>query len=255
MMITKKLKISIPLLLMIILSGCASKAISLQAPPLEVPKKSIPDNSFAHLVSCRKEVTLICKPLMLTEIRLLPGESIISLNSGDTARWLFQIIVSDTENYPAVHILVKPKDNNIKTNLIVVTNQRVYRINLVSNTDANLKGPYAYTDPMVHLGNDNSHIKIDSNYVVKVPFFQKIPKWVPRSIYNDGKSVFICMPNLNRYQAPSFYELNEHNQLTVINYPVYSNYYRIDQLFSKGILISGVGRSQQKVIINYLGDK
>lgn len=244
-------------LVMISVSGCAGRTISLQKPlcsSFEAPQKRIKDSS-SHYVSCNKEVSIKCKPLMLTEIKLLPNERVISLNAGDTARWLFQTIMSNTDNNPTTHILIKPKDSHIKTNLIIATNQRIYHINLISDEEETTKSSFSFYDPINNSDIDDSHVgKIDSNYEVRVPYFKKVPKWVPDCVYNDGTSVFIYMPFLNRYSAPSFYVLDEHEQLTILNYQVGPDYYRVDQLFSKGVLIRGVGRNREKVMINYLGD-
>lgn len=237
-------------LLLMIVSGCATQI------PLETPRinqASFLKSSHKDLHTNRNEVfTLTCKPLMLFEVQLPPSETVLSINSGDTARWSFQTIVSHTDENPITHILIKPKEDNIKTNMVIATNQGLIKINLISNEQTTTPVTTKFIVAPHPIGNFCQ--KIDTRYEAKMSHFQKAPSWLPRSIYNDGKSVFITMPKLNRDAAPIFYVLNEDNQPTIVNYQVENNTYRIDQLFSKGILIKGVGRMQQKIRIDYLGD-
>lgn len=237
------------------MAGCAEKNIILQRQAYQAEDKQPInrklDKNTCYL-SCNKSLTLTCKPLMLTDIALLPNENVLSLNAGDTARWSFQTMTSNTDDLVLNHILLKPKEDSIQTNLIVATNQRTYHLNLVSNENAVTNGIYAFFDPIHQISRQQCQT-LDSNYAVKVPFFKTTPSWTPNNVYNDGKSVYIFMPKLNQYSAPTFYVLNDNNEPTVVNYQVNNDYYRVDQLFSKAILVRGVGRNQEKVIIDYLG--
>jgi type IV secretion system protein TrbG len=247
---------SIALVFGVILSqpGCAGRNIALLPPcvnKIETQAHCRVNDSYAHL-PCNKETIITCKPLMLTDIRLVSGEQVLSLNAGDTGRWLFQTILSYADNEPVIHLLLKPKENAIKTNVVIATNQRTYHLHLISDENANTRDYFGFYDPQQITNRIGCHC-LDANYELKVPFLQQTPLWVPHSIYNDGVSVYIGIPKLKRYAAPTFYVLDENNQPTLVNYHIQNNGYRVDQLFAKGMLIKGAGRTQQKVIIHYLG--
>lgn len=253
-MITSKL-LSI-VFLALIASGCATRTVSLQQQPLNLQTKckAISRNSSTAYYPCNKQITLTCKPLILTDIQLLPQEYLSSLNCGDSARWVFQTIVTSTDDLPTTHILIKPKQGNLKTNLIVVTNLRTYRINLLSKDEGNIAQSVAYYKPDIGRLRQLESTKIDAQYDLKVPLFQRKPKWTPNQIYNNGTSVFIYIPKIEHYQAPVFFELDQHDHPLIVNYAVNQNCYQISNLFKRAVLIKGIGRDQEKVFINYLGD-
>jgi type IV secretion system protein TrbG len=231
------------LLLSLLLSGCMAQL------PLAVPPIQLSVDKPLHKAPRDPVRQLTCKPLMLSQIELPPDETVLSLSAGDTARWSFQTIVSNTDTDPITHILIKPKKNDLRTNLFIATNQGLHQIDLLSNDEtrpAAIKLVGANHAP-------SSFRKIDTRYTIKISYFDRPPAWQPRSIYNDGKSVFIHMPHLQQGAAPNFYVIDENKQRTVVNYEVANNTYRIDQLFSKGILLQGIGRKQQKIFINYVG--
>ncbi len=243
------------LLVSMLLPGCAQKALLLQQ-PITLQAKSCskkPLESNVIYLPCHKEARISCQPLLLTDIRLLSGETILSLNAGDTARWLFQVMVSNTDADPLTHVLVKPKESHLKTNLIIATNQRTYHINLVSSDEANGAHIVAFTDGKKTFCNEEEHQRIDSHYEVKIPHFQKVPSWAPYCVYNDGVSVYISMRHLKQNLAPNFYVLDDQQQLLLVNYITTPYGYRIDELFAKGLLMVGTEDKAQKVYINYIG--
>ncbi len=243
------------LLISMLVSGCAQKTLLLQQPitlqAKNYSKKTLESNVI--YLPCYKEASISCQPLLLTDIRLLPGETILSLNAGDTARWLFQVMVSNTDADPLTHVLVKPKESHLKTNLIIATNRRTYHINLVSNEEAKGSSIVAFSDGKKTFCNEEEHTRVDSHYEVKIPHFQKIPSWAPYCVYNDGVSVYIHMRHLQQNAAPNFYVLNDQQHPLVVNYVTTSYGYRIDELFAKGLLRVGTEDKAQKVFINYIG--
>jgi type IV secretion system protein VirB9 len=74
--------------------------------------------------------TISCAPLHVCTVKLIEGESIVSLGLGDTVRWLVQqTTAGDT---PVV--LIKPTQAGISTNLVISTSAgRVYYLHLVAS--------------------------------------------------------------------------------------------------------------------------
>ena len=76
---------------------------------------------------------VVCAPLALCDIRMQPGEEIISVRVGDKARWLINNARSGSDSNPAEHLVIKPTSAGLSTTLFIGTNRRVYVIELISH--------------------------------------------------------------------------------------------------------------------------
>ena len=65
-----------------------------------------------------------CAPDQVTDIALEAGEQLMSVSAGDTVRWVLGDTVSGTGEDAQVHILVKPIQSGLRTNLIITTSRR-----------------------------------------------------------------------------------------------------------------------------------
>lgn len=236
-------------------TGCCWTALPLSKPDsntitLKQPLRTIRHKGIKYL-SCDRAAQIACQPLMLTDLELLPDESIVSINSGDTSRWLFQSITTHSDNQFYFHVLIKPKEPNLRTNLIVVTNKHSYHVELSSQESSSSEKLFAFFDPNVNTCTIDLKF-IDNNYRIKEPIFQKTPKWLPHYIYNDGSSVFISIPQLKSDVTPSFYVIDENNKQSIVNYYLNNNIYQINQLFQRGLLVQGVGSEQKKLLIEHI---
>ena len=78
--------------------------------------------------------TVYASPMHISDISFESGEKILDTNIGDNARWVVSSAKSGKEPNLVEHIIVKPILNNIKTNMIVITDKgRTYNFNLISN--------------------------------------------------------------------------------------------------------------------------
>src|SRR3546814_579558 len=71
-------------------------------------------------------------PGSVTDIALQPGEDIVAVASGDTARWVIGDTTSGTGETKRSHILVKPFAAGLSTNLVITTDRPSYHVRLVS---------------------------------------------------------------------------------------------------------------------------
>ncbi len=78
--------------------------------------------------------TVICSPLRLCDIALERGELVKDLFVGD-GRWKIQPAVSGVPPNHQVHAIIKPGDVGLETSLMIVTDRRVYNLNLKSSGD------------------------------------------------------------------------------------------------------------------------
>jgi P-type conjugative transfer protein TrbG len=67
---------------------------------------------------------LFAAPERVTDIALQPGEAIVSVAAGDTARWTVGDTTSGTGESRRVHILVKPFAAGLSTNLVITIDRR-----------------------------------------------------------------------------------------------------------------------------------
>ena len=79
-----------------------------------------------------KLYTVQTAPGFLTAIALRPGEHLVSKAAGDTVRWEVGETAQGSAAAPQVLILIKPLDLDLRTNMILTTDQRTYVLDLVS---------------------------------------------------------------------------------------------------------------------------
>ncbi len=215
--------------------------------------------------------SVICSPLKITDIQLEVGEELKSIQAGDTARWNFSTDISGKGKNETVHIIVKPLDLGINTNLIIFTDRRTYNLKLVSKK-------YAWT-PIVNFTYNTSlqsslikykqYKRKRENSYKEQNTFEKSPqsrvdinnlnfnykiegdaKWKPLRVYNDGIKTFIQMPkNMSVQEAPALVVLDSSSNKNLVNYRLKEDKYIVDKLFDSAMLLLGVGSNQESIVI------
>jgi hypothetical protein len=96
---------------------------------------------IAYPFSADFQPVIPAQPLQALDVQLEPGERIqpSGIVLGDTQRWTYTILMSYSNGIPVQHLIFKPKDWNIATNIIVGTNKRTYHFGVVSTKEANVK--------------------------------------------------------------------------------------------------------------------
>jgi type IV secretion system protein TrbG len=80
------------------------------------------------------EPTLVCKPLYVCDIVLEPGESVLNIATGDSSRW----VIASAQSGPSgdtPHVLIKPTQVGLRTNLVITTTKRTYYVLLASSDE------------------------------------------------------------------------------------------------------------------------
>lgn len=220
--------------------------------------------------------SIVTAPLRLTNIGLQPGEEIKDVQIGDSIRWVVSLSISGEEPNLVSHVMVKPTDKNLQTTLNIMTNKRVYKLNLVSQAKEFMPSvAFNYTNDIVNtLESYKQKMKEKSKskdfYLTKE---DEIPSNVenldfgysvegnaefkPLRIYNDGIKTYIQMPkNLKFYEAPALMILDsKEDETQIVNYRLKLDTYIVDRLFHKAVLLSNVGDKQEKVIITKKSNK
>lgn len=218
--------------------------------------------------------TITCAPLRACDIELEPGEQISGKPLlGDTARWLLSKAMSGPADKRVTHVVVKPVDTGLETNMIITTDRRTYHLRLYSSANErdylNRAGFY-YPQDLVDEWNDadnNAKRKAkeeDDRVVAELPamsidkldFGYKVggerTSFTPVRVFNDGTHTYIQMPEqMKSAEAPVLLLLDKDDKPQIANYRFKDGYYVVDKLFERAMLVVGVDSNQSKVTISW----
>jgi type IV secretion system protein TrbG len=210
--------------------------------------------------------TIVCAPLRVCDIQLQAGEKVQGApHIGDAVRWKISPAVSGVGAQAVTHLIVKPTEAGLDTNLIVPTDRGTYHLRLVSSAvhyvssvafegaedqDSvwqNLNGSAAAQDasgdrdmPTVAVN------RLNFNYKIKV--VKGKPSFKPLRAMDDGYHTYIAMnEELPQGEAPALIGLSRSGEEQMVNYRLKGNLYVVDGTVAKLALISGVGRNQERI--------
>ncbi len=216
-----------------------------------------------------------CAPLRTTDIQLQPGATITDVAMGDTERWMATPASSGEPANPTPHLAIKPQASGIATNLTIYTTRHIYHLQLraraghamqevefyypdeledamdrADQAAAQAKAASARTmDPVSPVAAVDP-AQLNFSYTLAGP---QVP-WRPIRAFDDGTHVYLQMPaSMKSSEAPALL-IAAGNGSQMVNYRVRGDYYVIDRLFDQAVLVSGVGRQQDRVTIQYAGD-
>ena len=188
---------------------------------------------------------LYASPGQVSDIALQPGEELVSVSAGDTVRWVVGDTVSGSGPTARAHVLVKPINAGIRTNLMIATDRRTYHLELESQEDgymAALSWRYP-ADELAGLTARNDRAiareaaSITSGLALEgLNFDYRLtgdsPDWKPVRVFDDGRQVFIQMPgDIATTDMPPLFVLGPTSEAELVNYRVRGNYYVVDRLF------------------------
>ena len=218
-----------------------------------------------------QSIEIVCAVMQVCDIALEEGEQINAVHLGDTARWSMDPAITGFGGFERQHIIIKPYDIGLQTNLFIATNRRSYHIDLKSHkTKLMPEVSFIYPEESLikfqnmrhavqsniqrntipetkeYLGNLNFNYKVESDEKVS---------WSPLRVYNDGRKTIIQMPkDVDHHEIPSLMIKDPATDNDIlVNYRYQDGKYIVDQVFQQAVLIIGVGDQQQKVTIKYLG--
>lgn len=223
--------------------------------------------------------TLICQPLRACDIQLQAGEIINNVIFGDTVRWIATPATTGSGAQAIPHVIVKPTEDRLETNLMVTTNRRTYMLTLKSSEGQYVsRVGFYYPHEMVQDWNGQaeaerrkaeqdaartvSELPIASLDQINLDSYRlkgdrSLP-WYPVRVFDEGTHVWIQMPpSIKASEAPALVLVGNNGESELVNYRVKEaqqggvkvTYYIVDKLFAKAALIVGVGGEQQKVEI------
>ncbi|HEY1656026.1 MAG TPA: P-type conjugative transfer protein TrbG [Candidatus Tumulicola sp.] len=218
-----------------------------------------PDGVLRYPFGQHTPPTLRCKPLFVCDLVLEPGESIVNVAVGDSVRWLIAPASSGSTDDATPHVLVKPTEAGLRTNLIVTTSRRTYYLALVSS----------YANPMLRIGflypqdpqqafatataGRNAHAeavapmtaidRLDFNYRISGDRGLQ-----PTRAFNDGVHTYLQMPPELR-EAPILFAVGSDGSDTLVNYRFTGQYYVVDGTPADIALVEGSGKHQRRALV------
>jgi P-type conjugative transfer protein TrbG len=231
------------------------------------------DNGTVNFVYGATLPSVVCAPLYACDVSLQPGEIVSQVDVGDAPRWKVTPANSGTAENPITHLVIKPSDAGLTTNMLVHTDRRTYNIRLVSKKTSWM-GSIAFSYPddadaqwaayrqqhqqqaaiqgSIHreVSPTVANSTLNFNYRVK----GDDPHWKPIRVYSDHNKTYIQFPeNAKNTEIPALVVLGPGNQEQLVNYRMVDDRYVVDKVIDKAALITGVGRRQQRVNIQRVG--
>jgi type IV secretion system protein TrbG len=206
-------------------------------------------------------------PLRVTTLTLGEGETLIARAAGDTVRWQIGEVVSGEGGRQRTHVLLKPLEEGLETNLVLTTNQRIYLVDLRSggpeafNTavswrvpappptalaaGAERRGP----DPVV-----TPQGPLDARYRIEAR--GRTPRWMPSAVFNDGLRTFIALhPDVRMDEAPALFVTAPDGGIELTNYRQSGGLFIVDRVIEAAELRLGSRRPQVVRIRRIAGDR
>lgn len=201
-------------------------------------------------------------PGAVTDIVLQPGESLVAVASGDTARWVIGDTTSGSGETKQMHVLVKPFAAGLITNLVITTDRRTYHVRLVSTSGTSLSS-MRWTYPQDELlalqrraqatqaaatatatvASGLSVEQLHFNYEIR----GDKPAWRPLRAFDDGMKTYIEFPaSIANGEAPPLFVLGTDGKAELVNYRMRERFYVVDRIFDSAEL--RLGLKKQKVV-------
>jgi type IV secretion system protein VirB9 len=195
-------------------------------------------------------------PGLVTDITLQPGEHLVAVASGDTARWVIGDTTSGSGDAKQTHVLVKPFSAGLLTNLVITTNRRAYHVRLISTSGTALSS-MRWTYPQDELlalrrKAEAAHaaVPVATGLVVEQLHFNYAisgdrPAWRPVRAFDDGTKTYVEFPpSLGSGEAPPLFVVGNDGKAELVNYRLRGRFYVVDRIFDAAELRLGLKKQQ-----------
>ena len=197
-------------------------------------------------------------PLRVTTLTLAPGETVSAKAAGDTVRWQIGESQSGAGASARTHVLIKPLQAGLETNLVLTTSQRVYLLTLRSGSadafNAAIAWDYGFAShgpdaaeeqsdlPPVDVAAATPQGPLDARY--RIDPRGRAPRWAPTAVFNDGQRTFITLsPDADIHEAPALF-IKADGDLQLVNYRQADGVLIVDRIFEEAELRLGDRRPQ-----------
>lgn len=203
-------------------------------------------------------------PGRITDIVLQAGERLVGsgpVAAGDTARWVIGDTISGEGETRRVHVMIKPTEVALTTNLIINTDRRTYHLE-VRSTARTWLSQVAWRYPAAELvavagppppnatfssSPGDAVEQLNFDYLIAGP---RTP-WRPLRAFDDGARTYVeFAPSIVMTELPPLYVIGADGKTPeLINYRVMGKRIVIDRILDRAELRLGQGRSERRVRI------
>lgn len=202
-------------------------------------------------------------PLRVTTLTLGEGETLVSKAAGNTVRWQIGEVASGTGAARRTHVLLKPLERGLETNLVLTTDRRVYLLDLKSGAADAFNAAVAWDDAgqAGKVAEPETPARVDPVATPQGPLDARYrieplgrrARWTPTSVFNDGRRTFIAFStDLQVDEAPVLFVVAPDGEAQMVNYRQQGGLFVVDRLFDRAELRLG-DRRPQVVRIRRLG--
>ena len=218
---------------------------------------------------------VVCAPLYVCDLTLQPGEVVNDINIGDGVRWQITPATQGAGDDLTTHVMIKPTDIGLATNLVITTDRRAYTISLsAGGTDWMPSVSFFYPEDVSEQWSayrahrqalrEASLAAEPETGAANLDFAYEIsgdtPSWRPVRVYSNGAKTYIQFPRGVRHgDLPALVALGDDGGLftepskQLVNYRYVHGRFEVDKVLERAALISGVGWDQVTVQIRRQG--
>ena len=193
-------------------------------------------------------------PLRVTTISLGAGEEIISLAAGDSVRWQIAQATSGSGAQAQPHVLVKPFERGLATNLVITTDRRVYLLLLRSGEAFNAMVSWTQPPSAAPLAEPGAAAPAapspQASPEMLATRFEIAPRgrrpaWTPSSVMTDGRRTYIALPpQIAGMEVPVLSLIDQDGQGALANYRQTGSLLIVDGVIGVAELRLGAERAQ-----------
>lgn len=184
---------------------------------------------------------LYANPAFISTILLEPGETLIDIAAGDTARWMVTETTAETQGEARVVVLVKPQAVGLRTNIVLITDRRIYLIEAISQAGESYAAQIDWLFPR------EPNTTLPTPPIERMNFDYRIrtirgraPAWAPARVFDDGRRTWIeFAPHVAAADTPPLFVLSGEGA-EIVNYRVQGQRYMVDRVFDVAELRLGV---------------
>jgi type IV secretion system protein TrbG len=212
--------------------------------------------------------TIVCAPIHVCDIELQAGEMVLGApHVGDAVRWRISPAISGTDERKVTHLIVKPTEPGLDTNLVIPTDRHMYHLRLVSSVNRYVSSVGFYypeeqeqewaaftrtsagNDNAAHGAGDMPTVAVNRlNFDYRIKVVKGKPSFKPLRAMDDGYHTYIAMnEDLPQQEAPALIGISHSGTEQMINYRLKGNIYIVDGIVFKLALVSGVGSHQERI--------
>jgi type IV secretion system protein TrbG len=209
-------------------------------------------------------------PGEVTDLALQAGEQLVGsgpVAAGDTVHWVIGNTESGTGATKRIHILLKPTQKGLTTNLVINTDRRTYHLELRA-VDKTYMASVSFNypqDELIALKAQNTAAEQVSPIAADVDLTQLSfrydikgdnPPWRPLRAMDNGKQVFIQFPaGIAQGEMPPLIVIGTEGNDQIPRYRINGNYMIVDGLFAAAELRLGTDPQATVRIVRNDGKK